>query len=557
MLGLELVVFVFVGWMLSLCLHEFGHAIAAYWGGDVSVKDKGYLTLNPLKYVDPVLTLILPMVFLLIGGIGLPGALVYINPSQIRNRLWLSLTSIAGPFANFVTTIVLVAIYKFGISQISQSRLLELSEYSDSSDLAKYWFILGLALLIFLQIFTVIFNLLPIPSLDGYGVIEPWLPPQWQRHIQPVKRYALLIVMALFWVLPSFGRKISQWSYHTTEFLGIDPDYVSTGFTLFQKSATPLIVGVFVVFMIWRKLTLKKHQVLYETALADQRTGKLDGALRDLDQAIALEPNFTPALLLKADIHYSRQEFTEAIKIWEVIKTPEDQKFQSSFSLALWQLGRMEEALALCDRQLVATPNDSYVWQIKAGILNNLQREQEALEACDRGLKISPETTYLWEIKGAIFQNQQDLEQALAAYNQVTVINPKSISAWIAQSKILIALNRYQDAFACSDRALQIDPRELETIQHHSYMLCLLGQHHEAIRYLDLILQMDAKNANAYYNKACCYAQQEQLSLAIAQLKSAFLYDQNDLQNDLKEQAKTDDSFTKIRHTQEFQQLVN
>jgi Zn-dependent protease len=58
---IEIAVFVFLGWILSLCLHEFGHAIAAYYGGDTSVKEKGYLTLNPLKYVDPVLTLIMPI----------------------------------------------------------------------------------------------------------------------------------------------------------------------------------------------------------------------------------------------------------------------------------------------------------------------------------------------------------------------------------------------------------------------------------------------------------------------------------------------------------------
>ena len=65
--------FVFGGWMISLCLHEFGHAIVAYFGGDTSVKDKGYLTLNPLNYTDPGLSLLLPMIFLVMGGIALPG----------------------------------------------------------------------------------------------------------------------------------------------------------------------------------------------------------------------------------------------------------------------------------------------------------------------------------------------------------------------------------------------------------------------------------------------------------------------------------------------------
>ncbi|WP_233220817.1 hypothetical protein [Chlorogloea sp. CCALA 695] len=49
---LQVSIFVCVGWILSVCLHEFDHAIVAYWGGDTSVKDKGYLTLNPLKYTN-------------------------------------------------------------------------------------------------------------------------------------------------------------------------------------------------------------------------------------------------------------------------------------------------------------------------------------------------------------------------------------------------------------------------------------------------------------------------------------------------------------------------
>jgi len=64
---------VIVGWVFSLCLHEFSHALVAYYGGDTSVREKGYLTFNPLKYTHPVYSILMPMIFLLLGGIGLPG----------------------------------------------------------------------------------------------------------------------------------------------------------------------------------------------------------------------------------------------------------------------------------------------------------------------------------------------------------------------------------------------------------------------------------------------------------------------------------------------------
>ena len=70
---------VLFGWIFSLCLHEFSHALVAYYGGDYTVREKGYLTFNPLKYTHPVFSIILPLVFLLLGGIGLPGGAVYIE----------------------------------------------------------------------------------------------------------------------------------------------------------------------------------------------------------------------------------------------------------------------------------------------------------------------------------------------------------------------------------------------------------------------------------------------------------------------------------------------
>ncbi|HNO92822.1 MAG TPA: Clp protease N-terminal domain-containing protein, partial [Anaerolineales bacterium] len=68
-----LIAFIIGGWIISVALHEFGHAITAFWGGDESVEDKGYLTLNPLKYSNPVLSVIIPVMMLLLGGIGFPG----------------------------------------------------------------------------------------------------------------------------------------------------------------------------------------------------------------------------------------------------------------------------------------------------------------------------------------------------------------------------------------------------------------------------------------------------------------------------------------------------
>jgi len=68
-----IVLLVLGGWAVSLCLHEFGHALLAYRGGDRSVRAKGYLTLDIRRYTDPVFSLVLPLLLLAVGGIPLPG----------------------------------------------------------------------------------------------------------------------------------------------------------------------------------------------------------------------------------------------------------------------------------------------------------------------------------------------------------------------------------------------------------------------------------------------------------------------------------------------------
>jgi tetratricopeptide (TPR) repeat protein len=565
---IQLTLLVFLGWLLSLCLHEFGHAIVAYWGGDTSVKEKGYLTLNPLKYVDPVLSLVMPMMFLLIGGIGLPGAAVYIIPSNIRNRLWLSLTSLAGPLASMVATILLVGIYKVLVGQLPQDNFLELvqMEYASRSPTnqppdiyalvaAKYWHILGLSLLIYLQVYGVILNLLPIPALDGFGVIEPWFPKAWERKLRPVKQYGFGILIALFWFSPAFSRQFTQWCSQITRFLDVNPDYIQVGFIAFQRASTPLVAVVFVVFVIVRKLTTKKHDALYESALAYRRNGKPEAALRDLEKAIAQQPDFPKAMLLKAEILYDRGDYAGAVSVWQPLlaEYANDLGIQQRFAHAQWNLGDLEPALALCDRLLSDFPNDSYVWQLKAGILNDLKREDEALLACDRGLALEPKSIYLWELKGGILWQKQCLEPALAAYQKITEINNRLISAWISQSKLLTKLNQLENALACSDRALEIDPHDLNSLSNYAYILCLLHRYDQALQCFDQILRKDAKNANAFYNKACCYAALEQLDLAITQLKSAILYGGDAL----KQQAKTDHSLLNLHSSQEFQQLVS
>jgi Zn-dependent protease len=179
-------IIIFFGWIFSLCLHEFSHALVAYHGGDTTVREKGYLTFNPIRYTHPVLSILLPVIIMLMGGIGLPGGAVYIERDRIRSRFWLSAMSLAGPAANVLVAIVIVILLRV---------LPESTSY--------FW--PGLSFLFVLQVWAALFNLLPLPGLDGYGVIEPFLNPAVQMQMETIRPFAIWVLILAIWYIPVIG----------------------------------------------------------------------------------------------------------------------------------------------------------------------------------------------------------------------------------------------------------------------------------------------------------------------------------------------------------------
>src|SRR5580698_5444736 len=103
---------VLVVWIFSVCLHEYGHAWVAYRGGDTTVEEKGYLEMNPLRYTHPVLSFLLPILFMAMGGIGLPGGAVFINNNLLRSRGWETAVSLAGPAMNLLLALVITVLLR-------------------------------------------------------------------------------------------------------------------------------------------------------------------------------------------------------------------------------------------------------------------------------------------------------------------------------------------------------------------------------------------------------------------------------------------------------------
>ncbi len=217
---LGFILFVIGGWMISLSLHEFGHALTAYWGGDKSIVHKGYLTLNPFKYTHATYSIILPLLYLAMGGIGLPGGAVYIDIGAIKSKAKRSLTSAAGPAATAICALILMLPFMIGLPANA------LYQHRD------FW--AGIALLAFLQLTALFLNLLPIPGLDGWGILEPALPTSTAHSARLMGRFSLLIILITFMGNNPVSRGFWQWVAFAGSLFNLNFALVSEGLRLFR-----------------------------------------------------------------------------------------------------------------------------------------------------------------------------------------------------------------------------------------------------------------------------------------------------------------------------------
>ena len=208
---------VVVGVVLSVTLHEYGHAVTAYWGGDRSVVAKGYLALDFRKYAHPLLSVGMPVLFLAMGALPLPGGAVLIEEHRLRSRAWSSLVSLSGTVMNAALALVLAAVLA---SDVLMTRNIVLHSL--------------LAYLLVIQLALIVLNLLPLPGLDGYGVIEPFLPRAVAEPLEAVRPWGLVLLLAL--MLSGGLDFVWDVGFAVGARLGADPGVVGLGAELASLS---------------------------------------------------------------------------------------------------------------------------------------------------------------------------------------------------------------------------------------------------------------------------------------------------------------------------------
>jgi Zn-dependent protease len=184
--------FVIIILIMSVVIHEVSHGYAALALGDSTAKYEGRLTLNPISHLDPIGSLLVPLLGYFAGGFVIGWAKpVPFNPYNLRNQKWgEAIVAAAGPLSNILLAIIFSFILRagFGNGFMSQGFL----------NLAGF--------VVLINITLAIFNLIPIPPLDGSKILFAFLPYKWHSLRQSFERYGLFLVLIFvffFWQVMS------------------------------------------------------------------------------------------------------------------------------------------------------------------------------------------------------------------------------------------------------------------------------------------------------------------------------------------------------------------
>jgi Zn-dependent protease len=170
--------------LISVILHELAHGVVAYWLGDSTAKDAGRLTLNPLKHIDPYMSILVPVVLYILRAPVFGGAKpVPINTRNLKWGAWgMALVALAGPLTNFLLALIFFLVGHF-------SGLL----YGTGGEIPEFIF----AEFVYINLGFMLFNLIPIPPLDGSRVLYAIAPDGFRRVLAQIERYGIIIIYAL------------------------------------------------------------------------------------------------------------------------------------------------------------------------------------------------------------------------------------------------------------------------------------------------------------------------------------------------------------------------
>ena len=181
------IIIVLIVILLSMTIHEAMHAFMGYMLGDNTAKEEGRLTLNPIKHIDPFMTILLPLIMVVLHAPVFGGAKpVPFNPNRVRFGDWgAALVAISGPITNLV-----IAFIVFGVGVFS-----DVINSAGAVQSTIFGLIISTAVSVNLGFF--VFNMLPIPPLDGSRILYTVAPDGVRGVMQKIEQNGILLVMII------------------------------------------------------------------------------------------------------------------------------------------------------------------------------------------------------------------------------------------------------------------------------------------------------------------------------------------------------------------------
>lgn len=175
--------------VFAVTVHEVAHGWVANWRGDGTAKFLGRLSLNPTKHIDPLGTIVIPLVLLFLSG----GRFTFgyakpvpVDPRNLKNPHWdMALVAIAGPLANLIMALGWAILARIGVSVMDAHQWI-----------GEIFIALGLSG-IQINLVLGVLNLIPIPPLDGSRVLSAFLSPPAALQYNRIERYGFIILIAL------------------------------------------------------------------------------------------------------------------------------------------------------------------------------------------------------------------------------------------------------------------------------------------------------------------------------------------------------------------------
>lgn len=197
------IVVVLVTLVISITLHEAVHAYVGYFLGDDTAKHEGRISLNPIRHIDPFTTIILPIITLIIFKVPILAAKpVPFNPERVRyGEFGAAFIAVAGPLTN-----LLLAALGAGVVSIFQGSL--------GADLLQVFIIL-----IIINIGLFVFNMIPIPPLDGSRVLYAFAPEPVQRFLASLEQFGIFLIFGIVLLVPAFGEFLRNLNEKVINFL--------------------------------------------------------------------------------------------------------------------------------------------------------------------------------------------------------------------------------------------------------------------------------------------------------------------------------------------------